>query len=418
MEDCFAESVPQSSAQAATVAPVEYKEKRLFTPGPLGVSRTTKEAMLYDLGSRDQQFMQVVKSIRSSLLRLAGVSEEEYTTILMPGSGTFAVESVITTSVPREGGHLLVLSNGCYAERIAQIATCLGIRTTVLECPEDAPLDLDKVERTLLSDPSFTNVVMVHCETSSGMLNPVEAVGELLGRTGSKASFFVDAMSSFGSIPLDFQRANRLDWLVSSANKCIQGVPGFAFIIARRAALEACRGRARSLSFDLYEQHKGLEEKGQFRFTPPTHALLAFHQALRELQAEGGPKARGRRYKANLAVLRKGMAELGFREFLAHVEEGREERFIITSFLYPEDPKFSFERFYSLLGERGFCIYPGKVTKADCFRIGTIGHLFPSDIKELVKAVRLVLAEDMGMDVPLSKGLSRTKKVAGAGQQQ
>ena len=361
------------------------RDRLLFTPGPLTTSLSVKQAMLRDPGSRDPDFITLVASIRERLLDLAGVSVSQFTTILMPGSGTYSVEAVVTTAVP-PGGHLLVLANGAYGERITLIAEIAGIPTAVIRTAEAATPDPTEVARTLVADPSISHVALVHCETTTGILNSVAAIGQVVREHGRQ--FIVDAMSSFGAVPLDIEAAG-IDFLVSSANKCIEGVPGFAFTIARRAALLETEGHARSLSLDLFAQWKGLETNGQFRFTPPTHVLLAFGQALTELAAEGGVPGRAARYAANHRALVEGMRDLGFREFLPPEKQSD----IITSFHYPTHPGFSFEDFYRRLSDKGFVIYPGKLSQVECFRIGTIGRIFEDDIRALVEAISETLAQ-------------------------
>jgi 2-aminoethylphosphonate-pyruvate transaminase len=276
---------------------------------------------------------------------------------------------------------------------MAQIADCVRIPFAAVEFAENQAVEVERLSEALASGQGFTHLACVHCETTTGLLNPIEAVGALCERAG--VGFLVDAMSSFGGVPLSVEAASA-DFLVSSANKCIQGVPGFGFALARRAALEACAGQARSVSLDLVAQWRGLEADGQFRFTPPTHALLAFRQALRELDAEGGVRARFARYAANHRVLLRGMREFGFETYLdEHLQSP-----IITSFLYPSDPAFDFERFYTMLSERGYVIYPGKLSEAAAFRIGTIGHLGTADVEALVRAIGEVL-QQMGIQVPM-----------------
>jgi len=238
----------------------------------------------------------------------------------------------------------------------------------------------------LANDPTITHVGTIHCETSTGILNPVAELGAAVCESGR--IFIVDAMSSFGGIPIDVRRDN-IDFLVSSANKCIQGVPGFAFVLARHGLLQAAEGWARSLSLDLIAQWKGLKSEGQFRFTPPTHALLAFWQALQELEEEGGIEARAGRYSANWHALMEGMTELGFDAYLSPEHQSH----IISSFRFPGSAQFDFAVFYQRLSELGYVIYPGKVSNADCFRIGTIGNLFPQDIKALAACIKTVLLE-------------------------
>jgi 2-aminoethylphosphonate-pyruvate transaminase len=367
--------------------------KLLFTPGPLTTSATVKAAMLRDAGSRDRDFLQTVREIRERLLALGGAvfpgNGGEYECVPMQGSGTFAIESVISSAIPRED-KLLVLVNGAYGRRIAQMARVHGIETETVSAPENRKISPEAVAEHLAASPGITHVAAIHCETTTGIVNPIEEIGAVVERAG--AVYIVDAMSSFGAIPVDLAAA-RIDFLIASANKCIEGVPGFAFVLARRGRLLKAKGRARTLSLDLYAQWAGFESDGQFRFTPPTHALLAFHQALLELEAEGGVAGRAARYRANHGVLMRGMAEMGFETYLAPEDQS----YIITTFRYPEHPGFRFEEFYERLSELGCIIYPGKVTAEPCFRIGTIGRLSPPDIDRLLAAIRRVLAE-MGVE--------------------
>jgi 2-aminoethylphosphonate-pyruvate transaminase len=366
------------------------KDKILFTPGPLTTSLPVKQAMLRDLGSRDFEFIQTVGEVRRRLVALSGASEANFTTILMQGSGTFGIESVIGSTIPPDG-KLLVLVNGAYGRRIAQIAATLKIEHTLLNFLEDQTPTPAAVEAALSADPAITDVAVIHCETTTGIINPVQAIGEVVKKYN--CCYIVDAMSSFGAVPLEVEAAN-IDFLISSANKCIEGVPGFSFVIARRFTLAASRGNARSLSLDLFAQWEGLENNGQFRFTPPTHAILAFHQALLELDAEGGIAGRAARYKYNYETCLDGMQALGFKTYLGPKNRG----YIITSFLYPEHERFDFHRFYELLNGKGFVIYPGKLSRVDCFRIGHVGHIGPEDVRGLLQAVQETLDE---MDISL-----------------
>jgi 2-aminoethylphosphonate-pyruvate transaminase len=363
------------------------KDKTLFTPGPLTTSQTVKEAMLQDLGSRDVAFTETVRHIRQTLLAIAGVSKGEgnYEVVLMQGSGTFGIESVIGSTVS-PAGKLLVIINGAYGVRIAKIAKTLKVDTVTLEYPTDTtPVPAD-VDRMLTEDQAITNVAVVHCETTTGIINPIEEIGQVVKR--HQKSYFLDSMSAFGAVLFDFEKCG-IDFLVSSANKCIEGVPGFSFAICRRDSLRATEGWARSVSLDLLSQWQGLEANGQFRFTPPTHAILAFAQALCELQAEGGVEGRAARYRGNHEALVTGMRELGFTEYLRPELQGT----IITAFHYPVHSAFQFDEFYGRLNDKGFVIYPGKVSDLDCFRIGNIGHLFECDIHSLLAAIRATLSE-------------------------
>ncbi|XP_076463958.1 2-aminoethylphosphonate--pyruvate transaminase-like [Babylonia areolata] len=370
------------------------EDKKLFTPGPLGVSLTVKEAMLRDLGSRDVEFVSLVKYIRSRLVQISGVSEEEFTCVPIQGSGTFAVEAVFQTAVPRNDSKVLILENGAYGKRMSKICGATSIPYHMESFPENERVNLQRVAELLKSE-KFSLVSCVHCETSSGVINPVEEVGQLIKALSPDTVYFVDAMSSFGAVPLDFE-AGKVDFMVSSANKCMQGVPGFSYAVARKSVLSKCKGNSRSLSLDLHDQNEGLDSNGQFRFTPATHAMLAFRQALVEFDEEGGLEGRANRYKENHRVVTEGMKRLGFKELLEESAQG----YIITSYFYPKDPNFSFLEFYNRLNEKGQVIYPGKTLDIDCFRIGNIGHLFPQDMEKLLQCVEQV-CKDMNMSLPV-----------------
>jgi 2-aminoethylphosphonate-pyruvate transaminase len=372
-------------------------DKLLFTPGPLTTSTSVKEAMLRDLGSRDAAFIEIVRDIRRRLLQLGGVDDGTYEAVLMQGSGTFAIESVISSVIPRNG-KLLVAINGAYGRRMAQIARTLAIETETIVTPEAQPINPAQIENTVVRDPAITHVGIIHCETTTGILNPVNEIGVIVHRL--QRTFIVDAMSSFAGMPIDIS-GWAVDFLISSANKCVQGVPGFGFVLAKRDLLSEAGGRARSVSLDLVAQWKGLEADGQFRFTPPTHTLLAFSQALKELEAEGGIPARANRYAENARILVDGMQQLGFEPYLAPEHRSH----IITTFRYLPHENFEFKEFYQRLSDKGFVIYPGKLTDSDCFRIGTIGNIFPNDIRALLVAVRKSLEE---MGISLSKAAAES----------
>ena len=361
----------------------------LLTPGPLSTTRTVREAMMQEHSTWDIDYNSIVESIRSRLVRLAvrdDTNLDAHTAALMPGSGTFAVESVIGSVIPSDG-KLLVLNNGAYGARITTISRMLGIDTVELAQAEIESTDLGQVEQMLVNDPGITHVAMVHCETTTGMLNPVEAVGEIVHRHGRE--FILDAMSSFGGIPMSMESIGA-QYLISSANKCVQGVPGFGFVVADRATLEATRGRARSHSLDLFGQWHEMETKGgKWRFTSPTHVVSAFAQALDELEAEGGVEARHARYVANQKTMVDGMRAIGFRTLIGDEVQSP----IITSFYFPDAAEFEFQTFYDALKARGFVIYPGKVSHAQCFRIGSIGDVYPSDMTELIGHVSEVISE-------------------------
>lgn len=362
-----------------------WKDKILFTPGPLTTSRTVKQSLLRDLGSRDYEFNSLVTDIRKRLLDAGGVADSGYEAIIMQGSGTFSMESVISSTIPPDG-KLLVIINGAYGQRIAQIAEVHNIEVVPLIYPENRTPDLAEIETALEADQAITSVAVIHCETTTGIMNPIKEIGAIVKRFGK--DYFVDAMSSFGAVPFNLAECE-IDYMVSSANKCIEGIPGFGIILAKRDTLLKTEGYARTFSLDLLAQLQRFDKDGQFRFTPPTHSLLAYHQALIELEMEGGVEGRAARYRANYETLIVGMRAMGFKEYIEPEDQG----FIITSFPYPDHPNFDFEEFYRALNERDYVIYPSKVSKADCFRIGSIGRILPADMQALLAAIRETLVE-------------------------
>ena len=375
-------------------ASIAAREPNLYTPGPLTTSLPVKQAMMVDLGSRDERFLNVIKEVQSELLDLAGVSKEDgYECVLMQGSGTFAVESVIGSVLPKKEGKLLILSNGAYGDRMKNMCEVMNIDHDIIRYSDrEVPVAEDAVKR-VTEDKSITHVATIHHETTTGALNPIGEIGRALKKCDPSLTYIVDSMSAFGAYPVNMKEDN-VSYLVSSANKCIEGVPGFAFALCEKNDLVSTEGYARSLSLDLFGQWKGLEGNGQFRFTPPTHSLLAFRQALVEHNEEGGAQGRLDRYESNFRVLRDGMKEMGFNLYLDDSIQGA----IISTFLVPDDPKFDFQDFYQRLSDLGAVIYPGKLTEADSLRIGSIGRLFERDMHFILRSVRQVLDE---MDVKL-----------------
>ena len=354
------------------------KNYKLLTPGPLTTTEAVKKEMLFDRCTWDDEYKSITQKIRKELLDIGNVNEEDYTAVLMQGSGTFAVESVITSTVG-EKDKLLIIANGAYGERIGQIAEHISLNHVIYNNEYDEHPDMDKVKEILDKDTEITHIAMVHCETTTGILNPIEDLS-VIAKEYNK-TLIIDAMSSFGGIPIDI-KALGIDYLISSANKCIQGVPGFGFVIAKKEKLEKCKGISRSLSLDLYDQYKGMEKDGKWRFTSPTHVVAAFSKALDELKEEGGVEGRYNRYKNNNLVLRKKLKEIGIESY---IEEEKQSP-IITTFAFPTDA-FSFNEFYSFIKERGFVIYPGKLTDIDTFRIGNIGEIYEEDINKLCEII-------------------------------
>jgi 2-aminoethylphosphonate-pyruvate transaminase len=356
----------------------------LLTPGPLTTSLQTKQVMLDDWGSRDVEFRALIKSIRARLVDLAG-GGDGHECVLLQGSGTFAIEAALSSFVPRDGKALVAI-NGAYGTRAAKILDYLGRAHVDLDVGDSTMITASDIAESLEADRDITDVFVVHCETTSGIVNPVHEICAAIKARGVRV--IVDAMSSFGALPLDMT-ASAIDVMVSSANKCIEGVPGFGYVVCRRDLLEASKGRSHSLSLDLFDQWHNMERTEQFRFTPPTHGLVAFAQALDQHAAEGGVAARGKRYARNRDVLVSAMRKLGFETLLDDGDAGP----IIQTFLTPQHPNFDFDRFYNALRDRGYAIYPGKLTRAPSFRIGTIGHLDEDVMRGAVSAIEQVLSE-------------------------
>jgi len=376
---------------AQPLATPSLGEPYLLTPGPLTTSRATKEAMLRDWGSWDGAFNQVTAEVRQNLLDMAGVQDDSFACVPLQGSGSYSVEAALATAIPRDG-KALVLMNGAYGQRATKTLDYLGRAYITLDKGDYLPPQPDEVDALLNENPDVTHVFLVHCETSSGILNPLREIADVVKKHGK--SLIIDAMSTFGAVPVTVKDI-AFDVLVSSANKCIEGIPGFGFVIIRRSVLECAKGRANSLSLDLYEQWVYMERTGQWRFTPPTHSVVAFHKALEQHALEGGVHGRLARYTRNRDVLVSGMRELGFRTLLEDCWLSP----IITTFFCPEHPNFQFMRFYEELKTRQFIIYPGKLTQAESFRIGCIGQIDEYIVNQLLRAIADSLLA-MGVDMP------------------
>lgn len=394
--------------QTTSVTPFdtpELGEPYLLTPGPLTTSYAVKQAMLRDWGSWDGDFRAMTAEMRRRLLALTGDKNDEFDCVPMQGSGTFAVEAMLGSFLPRDS-KTLVLVNGAYGQRIAQTLNYLGRAHTVIDKGDYMPPRGIEVAAALDADPAITHVIIVHCETSSGILNPVHEISETVYAKGRK--LLIDSMSAFGAISLDVNEI-RYEAMVSSANKCIEGVPGFGFIIARKSELEAAKGRSHSLSLDVHAQWAHLIKTGQWRYTPPTHVVAAFLVALRQHEVEGGVAGRGARYANNRDVMVAGMRELGFETLL----KDRWLSPIIVTFFNPAHPDFSFDRFYELMKDKGFIIYPGKLTVVDSFRVGCIGRMDEHVMRRVVKAARESLRE-MGVDTaaPPAAAIAERAKLA------
>ena len=363
------------------------REKILLTPGPLTTTLRTKLAMLRDWGSWDADFIAVTARVRASLLAIVN-GQDSHVVVPLQGSGTFSVEAAVATVVPSDG-HVLVLDNGAYCKRAAKLTTLMGRRCTVLGFDEAAQVSPAALEEQLKADASITHVVLIHCETGAGVLNPLQAVADVCAAHGK--GLIVDAMSSFAAIEIDARKV-RFDALVAASGKCLEGVPGMGFVFLRKAIVEGCTGRSQSLAMDLHDQYVYMERTGQWRFTPPTHVLVALAEAIAQFEEEGGQSARLARYQSNYQTLVQGMAKLGFKPFLDAAIQAP----IIVTFHAPGDARYEFKKFYEAAKAHGFLLYPGKLTQVETFRVGCIGAIGPREMEQAVHAVALAL-QDMGI---------------------
>ncbi|MBI4969837.1 MAG: 2-aminoethylphosphonate--pyruvate transaminase [Rhodospirillales bacterium] len=359
----------------------------LLTPGPLTTSPAVKQAMLHDYGSRDQAFIAMNRRVRDSLVAIID-GQASHVCVPLQGSGTFAVEAMLGTLVPRNG-KLLILVNGAYGHRMAAICHHMDRPFEIAETPENVPVDVAALDRRLGADPAMTHVALVWCETTTGLLNPLSAVADIVAQHGRR--LLIDAMSAFAALPLS-AKTTAFDAVAASSNKCLEGAPGMGFVLARPTSLEQAKGNSPSLSLDLHEQWIGLEKTQQWRFTPPTHVLAAFHQAIAEFEAEGGVAGRGKRYTANCRTLVDGLRAMGFQTLLPdHLQAP-----IIVTVRTPADPRFDFPRLYERVRQRGYVLYPGKLAATDSFRVGCIGQIGIEQIEGALAAIRLAL-DEMGV---------------------
>ena len=363
----------------------------LLTPGPLTTTLRTKLAMLRDWGSWDASFNAVTARVRSSLLDVIH-GQDSHVLVPLQGSGTFSVEAAVATLVPpnEQGGHVLVLDNGAYCKRAAKLTSLMGRRCTVVGFADNEPVSAAVLQAHLAADASISHVLMIHCETGAGVLNPLQAIADVCEAHGK--GLIVDAMSSFAALEID-ARKTRFDALIAASGKCLEGVPGMGFVFIRKAVLDGCAGQSQSLAMDLHDQYVYMEKTGQWRFTPPTHVVVALAEAIAQFEEEGGQVARLARYTRNCQTLIAGMAQLGFKPFLDSAIQAP----IIVTFHAPKDPRYAFKTFYEAARARGFLLYPGKLTQLETFRVGCIGAIDANDIQQAVHAVALAL-QDMGID--------------------
>jgi 2-aminoethylphosphonate-pyruvate transaminase len=360
------------------------RDRILLTPGPLTTTLRTKLAMLKDWGSWDADFNAVTMRLRSQLLDIVH-AQDSHVLVPLQGSGTFSVEAAVATVVPRDG-HVLVLDNGAYCKRAMKLTQMMGRKATGLAFAEDAAVSPAALDAKLKHDASITHVVLIHCETGTGVLNPLAEVAHVCERHGK--GLIIDAMSSFGALPID-ARSMRFDALVAASGKCLEGVPGMGFVFLRRAVLDACAGNSQSLAMDLYDQYQYMEKTTQWRFTPPTHVMVALAEAVAQFFEEGGQPARLARYQDNCNTLIDGLTAQGLRPFLKPELQAP----IIVTWHAPSHPAYDFKRFYAAAKQRGFLLYPGKLTEVETFRVGCIGAIGRNEMQQAVNAVAETLRE-------------------------
>jgi 2-aminoethylphosphonate-pyruvate transaminase len=374
---------PARAVRAAEAVPMSQREWILLNPGPANTSPRVRQALLTpDLCHREPEFFQVMRDCRERLVRLAG-GGADWSAVLFTGSGTAAVEATVCSAVPADRG-LLVVDNGVYGDRLVRIARAHRIPVEVLRYANTVPVRPADVERTLGAHPGLSHVAVVHHETTTGLLNPVAEVARVAAAAGRRV--IVDAMSSLFGEPLALG-TDGLDFVTASANKCLQGIPGVAFVLGRRTALEALAGRPpRSVYLDLHG-HWTTQEQDNTPFTPAVQVLHAMREALLELEAEG-VAGRIARYGENCRVLRQGMGRLGL-EIL--VPEGARSH-ILTTFRLPAG--VGYEALHDAMKRRGYIIYAGQGDlRTYAFRVSNMGTLTPADMERVVAAFADSLAE-------------------------
>lgn len=360
------------------------KRNILLNPGPATTTRSVKEAQVVpDICPREQEFGDLLDGIRRDLVRIVH-GEDQFVTILFGGSGTAAMEAVMSSVVP-PGGRVLVVENGAYGTRFVEMAERHRIETVSFRMPYGEPPDLKALDALLSVNQGITHLFVIHHETTTGMLNPVSEIAATAARNG--VSVVLDAMSSFAGLPIDLRRLG-VDYLISSSNKCIQGMAGLSFVLCRRSLLVASRNHARTYYLDLLEQHLYFEKTRQTRFTPPVQTCYALRRAIDEYFAEG-QGGRFARYRANWETLYAGLSNLGFRFLLPRQWESG----ILVAVREPDHPAYSFEDMHDYLYARGFTIYPGKGAREATFRLSILGDLSTTDVTAFLQALEAYLKE-------------------------
>ncbi|MEM0908709.1 MAG: 2-aminoethylphosphonate--pyruvate transaminase [Pseudomonadota bacterium] len=363
----------------------------LLTPGPLTTAHEVKEAMLADKSPNAPDMVELVAGIRRYIVELAN-GGDDYVCVPVQGSASYGIEAAFHTLVDKDNAHVLVVENGFYGLRLRELIEAIRIKATRLELAIVPPVSGDDIEARLDADPSITHVALCHCDTGTGILNPLADVAAVCARRGVK--LMVDAVATFGGFEID-ARALQLEAVMISPNKCFEGVPGIAFVLCRRDSLMESKGRSPSCVLDLYEQWALMEEKGWFRYTSPTQVLMALGKAVERHKQEGGIAPRNARYRNNWRRLVEGLRQRGYATLMPDEHASP----IIATFHDPDDPNYDFPTFYAAMERRGFIIFPGRLTSAHTFRIGTMGDLTESDISLIINAV-VDSMEEIGVTNP------------------
>lgn len=356
----------------------EIKRNILLNPGPATTTDSVKQAMVVpDICPREKEFGLLVEGIRNDLVKIIH-GEKTHEAILFGCSGTGVVEACLSSVVP-EGKTVLIASNGAYGERMKDICERYNIGHQDYDEEWGKPLRVSELESFLSRFPTqISHVAFVHHETTVGILNPLPQIAELCQHFG--VELIVDAMSSYAGLPIDLRR-DQVHYVISSANKCLQGMAGVSFVIAHRDSLEKTSlVKKRSLYLSLFENFVFQKKTLQMQFTPPVQLMYALRQSVDEYFQEGG-QVRFERYGRLYEILREGLLTLGFK-FLVETEYHSR---LLTAILEPQHENYSFEGMHDYLYLRGFTIYPGKIKGTSTFRLANIGEIYPEDIKEFLR---------------------------------
>ena len=371
----------------------DIKRNILLNPGPATTTDTVKMAQVVpDICPREKEFADMMKSLRSHLLKVVHAPADRYTAILFCGSGTINIDICLNSLLPA-GNKALIINNGAYSARAVEVCRYYGLPHTDMQCSISAPAPLNEVERVLQSDPDIALVYTTHHETGTGLLNPIREIGALAHRYG--AVFVTDTTSSLGMIPLDMEQDN-VDFCMASAQKGLMAMTGLSFIIGNEEIIRRSKEYPkRSYYCNLYLQYDFFERTGEMHFTPPVQTIYATRQALDEYFTLG-EEAKFARHRRVFEALHKGLEQLGFRNVIKREWQSG----LVVSVIYPDDPHWNFERIHDYCYERGFTIYPGKISTTNTFRLCALGAIDQEDIENFFVVLREALQHE-GVQIPV-----------------